>query len=153
MTVAAVITAGVLTLFGPNFTSAQATRVANEATSLANNVRDLYASQNSYTGVSIAALAQASAVPPTLKVSGNGASASVSDTWGGAVTLTAVPNGAQVQYSAVPSDICRRALVAGGGWIDIVVNNSDLGTGAPNLNQAYTACNNASGNTIAWTFQ
>jgi type II secretory pathway pseudopilin PulG len=155
LTVAALITAGVLTLFGPSFTSAQGTRLANEVASLANNVRDVYASENSYSNVSIAALAQASAVPPTLKISRSGATATVSDTWGGAVTLNPVGTGAsvQVQYGAVPSDICRRVLVSGGGWTDITVNNNDLGTGSPDLNQAYSACNNAAGNTIAWTFQ
>jgi len=155
LTVAAVVTAGVLALFTPSFTNAQAARLANEVTALANSVRDLYASQNSYASVSIGALAQAGAAPSTLKVSGSGSAATASNTWGGAVTLTSVSSGAQVQmqYASVPSDVCRRVLVSGGDWIDIKVNSSDVGTGSPNLNQAYTACNNASSNTIASTFR
>lgn len=155
LAVAAVVTAGVLAIFTPSFTNAQATRLANEATALANSVRDLYASQNSYVNVSIGALAQAGAVPSTLKVTGSGSAATATDTWGGAVTLAAVAaNNAQVQlqYASVPSDVCRRVLLSGGDWIDITVNNSDVGTGSPNLSQANTACN-ASSNTIAWTFR
>lgn len=155
LTVAAIVATGVLAVFGQSFTNAKATHLADEVASLANNVRDLYASQNSYSTASIAALASAGALPSTLAVSGSGSSATVSDSWGGAVTLNPLSGGAQVQvqYNAVPSDVCRRVLVSGGDWLDIKVNNSDLATGAPNLAQANNACANPLGNTIAWTFQ
>jgi type II secretory pathway pseudopilin PulG len=155
LTVAAVITAGVLSLFGSGFGSSETTRLAVEVTALANNVRDLYASQNTYASVSVAGLVQAKAVPPTLAVSGSGASATLSDIWGGAVTVGpyTTASQAEVQYAGVPQDICRRVLVAGGNWLDIVVNSTSLNTGAPDLSEANTACDNATGNTIEWVFQ
>jgi len=152
LTVAAVITTGVLALFGPSFSNAKAQSLASEVTSFANDIRDLYASQNSYSNVSIGTLVQAHAVPPTLKVNGSGASATLSNTWGGAVTLNPESQQVQLQYSNVPSDVCRRVLVSGGDWAGIEVNNESV-QNPPNLAQAYAACNNAAGNTISWAFQ
>lgn len=153
LTVAAMVTTGVITMFRPGFSNAQATRLMNEVTTLENNVRDLYASQNTYSSISVGSLIQGSAVPSTLKTSGSGGGATLSDTWGGAVTVAAVGNGAAVQYANVPSDVCQRALALGGDWSDIKVNGSDLATGAPTLAQVNNACNSASGNTIEWIFQ
>jgi len=155
LAVAATITFGVLSLFGSGFGSSEATRLTVEVTALANDVRDLYASQNTYASVSVAGLVQGNAVPPTLVVNGSGGSATLQDIWGGAVTVGPYnTTDAQVQYANVPADICRRVLVAGGGnWLDIIVDGKDLNTGAPNLAAANGACSEATGNTIEWVFQ
>lgn len=151
--VAAIVVSGVLGLFNSSFTSAAAIRLNGQITSIANNVRDLYSGQSSYAAITMGNLAAANVFPATLTVTGSGASVKVTNQWGGKVTVYYSNPSAGIKYEGVPTDICVHALGGGGNWSDVQVNNVDLATNAPSLQQAENACNAASGNQINWLFQ
>lgn len=150
--IAAIVILGAVSLLISAFGGAESNRLIEEVTSLRTSVRKLYMSQaNNYgTGALDVNLINANAVPGTLQV--NRAAGTITNAWGGAVSVTAGTaigaNGFSVTYNGVPDDVCTTAVAGSTGWTSIVVNNATLNPPFT-PNDARTNCN-ATNNAIAW---
>lgn len=152
--VAAIVMTGAIGLMHNSFRSATSERFVEESNALATNVRALYASPGSggYAALSMTDLYNSHAFPGTLQAQGAGGAVTVTNAWGGAVTVTLGANNIPVlTYANVPKEACIDALLAGGNWVSVAVNSVAQSTSGETAAQAVAACSGAS-NTMAWGF-
>lgn len=119
---------------------------------IVSNVRNLYANQPNYNGLTTAVAIQAGVFPSNM-VQGNTAV----NKWGGQVTLaqnTSNPNAFDLTYTNVPQDQCIQLVnnTQASNLVSVAVNGTTLN---PPLNpgQIANACNNPTNNTITWTIR
>ncbi|WP_180970744.1 type 4 pilus major pilin [Burkholderia sp. WAC0059] len=149
--VAAIVLLGALSLFNSSFTSASSDRLVQETNAIASNVRSLYSSPNTggYQALSMTDMVTEGVFPTSLVV--NSTNSTVSNEWGGTVTVALANGIPQLTYTNVPQSICIRALTSSTNWASITVNSSSLGT-TPTIAQAQSACSSLTSNTMAWGF-
>ena len=147
--IAAIVVIGAIALLNGAFSSASSNQTAEEVTAIQTGVKKLYMGQtNGYNGLNTAVAISAGVIPKTLVIST--ANNTVTDPWGGAVTITGTGAGAfPIQFVAVPKDVCINAVSAGGTWTAVSVNGTAQAVPVTPDN-AQAACANAA-NTIIWT--
>ncbi|KVO55482.1 type 4 pilus major pilin [Burkholderia stagnalis] len=113
--VAAIVIVGAIALLGSAFSSANTNRLAEELNAIQTGTKKLYMGQvNNYGDKSLNAnLIAAKVFPSTLPT---GANDTVSNSWGGTVTVTGAGQTFTVAYTNVPRDVCINTLTAGGNW-------------------------------------
>jgi len=154
LSVSGIVILGALALFGSSFKGAAAERLVDESNAVAANVRAAYQSAGTggYAALSMTDLYNAKAFPDTLQASVSGSTVTLTDTWGGAVTVTLDSSGLPVlTYGNVPKEVCIAALLGSNNWRSVTVNGTALASATPTAAQATTACA-SSANTIAWGF-
>jgi hypothetical protein len=154
LSVASIVILGALALFGSSFQSAASERLVQESNAVAANVRAAYLSAGTggYAKLSMTDLYDAKAFPATLQASLSGTSVTLTDAWGGAVTVTLDGNGLPVlTYRNVPKGVCIAALLSSNNWTSVTVNGTAQASTSPSAAQATAACTSAA-NTIAWGF-
>lgn len=145
--VAALVVLAAVSLLQNAFGSARGNQTIEEITGLRTNIRKMYAGQP-YTDASMLAnLITARAIPTTLPVSG----AAVSNTWGGAVTLTNTASTFTIKYTLVPEDVCMSVVSGATGWtqIDDGTGGSAITTFPATAGNAATLCKAST--TLAFT--
>jgi len=116
--VAAVVVLGAVSLLNGAFGSAKANQTSEELVSLRTAARKLYLGQ-SYPAQSLnASLIAAGAVPATL-VRSAAAADGLTNSWGGAVTVTGVGATFTITYAALPKDVCINVISGASGWTQI----------------------------------
>jgi type II secretory pathway pseudopilin PulG len=145
--IAAIVVAGAVALLTSSFGSANSGRAEQEVASIRVAVKRLYMGQSaSYgTGSLNGTLINAKAIPTSLGVNGT----NLSNVWNGAVTVTGATGTFLISYAEVPKDACISMVSAGGDWLTIGVNGTDLALPAT-PSAAETACN-AAANTVVFT--
>ncbi|KVW31991.1 type 4 pilus major pilin [Burkholderia ubonensis] len=145
--VAAIVIVGAIALLGSAFSSANTNRLAEELNAIQTGTKKLYMGQvNNYGNASLNAnLIAAKVFPGTLPAGNNN---TVSNAWGGSVTVTGSGQTFTVQYTNVPRDICINTLTAGGNW-----RSATIGNGAINypITPTVATANCVDNATITWT--
>ncbi|RQQ61031.1 type 4 pilus major pilin [Burkholderia stagnalis] len=147
--VAAIVIVGAIALLGSAFSSANTNRLAEELNAIQTGTKKLYMGQvNNYGSASLNAnLIAARVFPSTLPT---GANDTVSNTWGGNVTVTGAGQTFTVEYTNVPRDVCINTLTAGGNWRRVAFGQN--GQGIPYPVAPDTARTNCTDNaTVTWT--
>jgi hypothetical protein len=147
LAVAAIVIVGAIAMLGSALTSANSNRVAEELSTIKIGTEKLFMGQvNGYGTASLnPVLIAAGVFPATLSTSGG----TVTDEWGGTVTVTGTGSAFTVAYTKVPVDVCVSALTAGGTWASVAVGS---GTALPypvSPTTASQSCTDAA--TITWT--
>ncbi|KUZ68451.1 type 4 pilus major pilin [Burkholderia ubonensis] len=121
--VAAIVIVGAIALLGSAFSSANTNRLAEELNAIQTGTKKLYMGQvNNYGNASLNAnLIAAKVFPGTLPAGNNN---TVSNAWGGNVTVTGSGQTFTVQYTNVPRDICINTLTAGGNWRSVAIGGN-----------------------------
>ena len=150
--IAAVVIIGALSLFGSGLSGADTNKSMEEMTGIRSGTKSLFAGQSGYgtSGTVLnSTLISAKVIPGTMSVSG----ANITNSWGGAVSITSTGTGFSISTAAVPSDICIKLVSAAGGsgWTGISVNGTAMTLPTTSAAGA-TACNTAT-NTILYTAQ
>jgi len=154
LAVAAIVILGAVALFGVSFTGAKSARLTDETNAIAANVRALYSSPGAggYAALSMTDLYHSGAFPTSLQATVSGADVTLTNMWGGAVSIAPGANSLPVlTYGNVPKAVCIDTLLSSGNWLSVTVNNTALPTTSPTVAQATAACTGSS-NTIAWGF-
>jgi Tfp pilus assembly protein PilV len=149
--IAAIVVIGAIALLRTAFGSANANTMLEQLSSMQTAARKLYmTTQGNYgTGALNGPIIAAGAVPQGMSV--NTTNSTISNAWGGAVSLTGATTDFTISYASVPQDVCVDALTGTTtGFTQVVVNTgSALPTPVSPAN-ATAACN-ATSNTIVWT--
>jgi hypothetical protein len=133
--IAALVILGAVSLLASAFGNAQANRATEETISLRTAVRKLFSGQTFPAGTSIAeTMITAKAVPGTLTVA---APSTITNSWGGAVTIIGTGATFNLTYNNVPQDVCVNMLAGASGW------NSAGGNGTTVTNMPVTAADAA----------
>lgn len=155
--IAAIVLVGAISLFSNAFQGARSNQLNEEVGALESAIRKVYSqgaglSTNLKGGV--AGLVAAGVMPATLTVNGTGTTATVTDEWGGDVTVSwdSTTSAAQIAFNNVPESVCIAAVTAGGDWSQVTTDSSsDALTYPVSTQTATTACGKSS-NTITWEF-
>lgn len=153
--VAAIVMLGALSLFGNSFTTASSSRLVQETNAIATGVKALYSSPGTggYANLTMADLYNAQVFPSTLQATNSGGNVTVTNQWGGAVTVTVGANSLPVlTYKNVPQSVCISTLVASNNWLSITVNTVAQASATLNVTQATAACSSSTSNTMVWGF-
>jgi len=143
--IAAIVILGAVSLLSSAFSSAQSNQTIEDLTALRTAVRKLYSGQ-SYAAALAPTLIAAKAVPNTLTV--NTTNNTISNSWGGAVTLTGSGSSFTIQYTNVPQDVCINTVSGASGWTQIDRSGSNAVTTFPVTAAAASAVCSSSTNTI-----
>ena len=147
--IAGAILVGSLSLLNIAFSSTGTNRTTEELSAIVNGTKGLFMGQNSYgTGSLNTSLATAKVFPSTLSISG----ATVTNAWGGPVTVTGATTQYTITYTLVPADVCMKAISTNGsaGFVSVAVNAGTATTPPITPSAAAAACDAAT-NTIVWT--
>lgn len=135
---------------GMSFVSSDVNRTNGELLTVHSNTRSMYSTQPNYGTANInAPLIAASAFPATLKTDvGTG---TVTNNWGGSVTVVGATANFVLTYGSVPDEICAKLLpsLATSVWQTITVNGT--AAAATPAGAAAACTGGGSGNTIALT--
>ncbi|WGG49427.1 type 4 pilus major pilin [Rugamonas sp. DEMB1] len=148
--IAAIVILGAVSLLGSAFGNARSNQASEEVVSLRTAVKKLYSGQT-YPATIVSTLIAARAVPGSLVVDTD--KKTVTNSWGGAVTVTAGPNGGSfvIGYPAVPQDVCINLVTGANGWTRIDNDGKTPITVFPvNAEAALGVCNDAAGNKLAF---
>lgn len=151
--VAAVVILSAVSLLGSAFSNAQSNQTAQDLVSIRTAVKKLYTNGDYGTSGDITALlATAGALPSTLKnTSGSNGSASVTNAWGGAVTVTGNGGTFAIKYANVPRDVCMNTVSGATGWTSVAgTAGSAVSTMPVSPSNAGTVCS-ADANDITFT--
>jgi len=156
--IAAIILIGAIALFTNAFQGARSNQLTEEVTAIENGARKIYATgaglSTNVTSGGIGGLVSAGVIPTSLTVSV--ANGTVTDEWGGAVTLkmdTDNASAAQISFENVPQPVCIAALTAGGDWSGVSTSvSTSLQTVPLTAAAATTACTSSDGVTVNWDF-
>jgi hypothetical protein len=146
--IAAIVVIGAIALLSGAFSSASSNQTAEQVTAIQTGIKKLYMGQaNGYAGLNTAVAISAGVIPTTLHI--DTANNTVTDSWGGAVTITGAGAGSfTIEFDSIPSDVCVNAISAGGTWTAVSVGGT-----AQNVpvtpDAAQKAC--AASNNIIWT--
>lgn len=146
--IAAIVIMGAVSLLSSAFSSAQSNRGSGEIVSLRTAVKKLYAGQ-AYPAVMLPTLVKARVIPNALVV--DVANNTVTNAWGGAVTVAGGAAGFVIGYTKVPQDVCINMVSGASGWtqIDRAGQNAIVAFPAT-INDATATCV-AGDNTINFT--
>ena len=146
--IAAVVVLGAVSLLNGAFGSAKSNQTSEELVALRTSVRKLYLGQ-SYPAESLnGTLISAGAVPATL-VRGAAAN-SLTNGWGGAVTVTGVGATFTITYAALPKDVCMNVVSGASGWTSIGAGQNAITVFPATAANATTQCG-ADANNITFT--
>ncbi|CDG82341.1 type 4 pilus major pilin [Janthinobacterium agaricidamnosum] len=121
--IAALVILGAVSLLNGAFSSAQSNRSAEELISVRTAVKKLYMASGYGTGSLNAQLVTARVLPNGLTQNG----ATITNSFGGPVTITGATSNFTVAYGQVPQDVCISTVTGASGWSTI----SSTGGGAP----------------------
>lgn len=142
--IAALVILGAVSLLTGAFASAQSNRGMEEISAIRTNVKKLYMGQaNSYgTSDITVALNSASVFPTTLAF--NKTASTMTNTWGGDVTVTGVNNNEfMIEYTNVPTDACINMISGATGWVSIAQKGGSPAPSNPvSPSDAATVCAN-----------
>lgn len=152
--IAAIVVIGAIALLRTAFGSANANTMLEQLSSMQTAARKLYmTTQGNYgTGALDGPIIAAGAVPQGMAV--NTTNSTISNAWGGAVTLTGATTTFTISYASVPQDVCVDSLTGTTtGFTQVAVNNAAAIPTPVSPAAATAACNvtTAAGNTIVWT--
>lgn len=152
--IAAIVILGAVSLLTGAFGSAQNNRATEEIVSLRTAAKKLYAGQV-YPAAMNASMIAARAVPGSLAV--DTATAGITHSWGGAVTLvgnnSAAANTFVITYAGVPQDACVNIVSGAVGWTQISIGGAggtQIAAFPATADAARTGCSAAT-NDIAFT--
>jgi hypothetical protein len=148
--IAALVLIGAVALLNTAFSSSNSNQLNQELSSIQTATRKLFMTTQGDFGTAdiTAGLIGAGGFPQTLTT--NASAGTVTNVWGGAVTVTGVNADFTVQYTAVPKDVCINTLTATtSGWQSVTVGGTAV-TLPATPTAANTACATTS-NTIVWT--
>jgi hypothetical protein len=155
--IAALVILGAVSLLGAAFSSAQSNRAIEEIVSIRTAVRKLYTGQvNAYGMADITQTLSNSGIFPTTLTPNAGPPFTMTNTWGGATTVSGTPlsNGATftITYNAVPRDACISMISGATGWTRIAdgVDANPITVFPATLGNANTLCA-AAANVVAFT--
>jgi len=152
--IAAMVVIGAIALLRTAFGSANANTTLEQLSSIQTAARKLYmTTQGNYgTAVLDGPIIAAGAVPQGMSV--NTGNATITNAWGGAVTLQGGTTSFTISYAKVPQDVCVDALTGTTtGFTQVTVNAAAAIPTPVAPEAAMTACSvtTAAGNTIVWT--
>ena len=149
--IAAIVVIGAIALLRTAFGSANANTMLEQLSSMQTAARKLYmTTQGNYgTGVLNGPIIAAGAVPQGMSVSTQ--NSTITNAWGGAVTLTGATTDFTISYASVPQDVCVDALTGTTTGFTQVAVNTGAAAATPISPAAATAACNATSNTITWT--
>ncbi len=151
--VAAIVVLGAVSLLTNAFSSAQTNRAAEEIISIRTAVKKLYMGQAaSYgTGDFTASLITARVFPSTLAVNGTGASATITNSWNGEVTVTGNTSTFTLTYDNVPRDACINLVSGASGWTRINQGTNEITAFPATPANAADVCSDDDDNAISFT--
>jgi hypothetical protein len=117
--IAAIVVLGAVSLLTGAFSSAKSNQSMEESVALRTAVRKLYIGQTFPVGNMIPDLVAANAIPNTIPRSGTGDATTLSNNWGGAITVVGTANNFTITYNLVPQDVCISMLSGANGWTSI----------------------------------
>ncbi len=146
--ISAIVIVGAIALLGSAFSSANTNRLAEELNAIQTGTKKLYMGQvNNYGDADLNAnLIAARVFPSTLPTGNNN---TVSNAWGGNVTVTGAGRTFTVQYTNVPRDVCINTLTAGGNWQTVAIGGNAPINYPVSPTNATANCADAA--TIVWT--
>jgi hypothetical protein len=143
--IAALVILGAVSLLASAFGNAQANRATEETISLRTAVRKLFSGQTYPAGNAITqTMVTARAVPGTLTV--NAANNTITNSWGGAVTMVGTGAAFDLTYNNVPQDVCVNMLAGASGWNSVAGNGTVVATTPVTAAQASQICSQANNN-------
>lgn len=146
--IAALVLIGAVALLNTAFSSANSNQLNQELSSIQTATRRLFMTTQGNFGTTdiTTGLIGAGGFPQTLTVG----TSTVTNVWGGAVTVTGNNADFTVEYTAVPRDVCVSSLTATtAGWAAVTVGGTSV-TLPATPGAAAGACA-ATPNTIIWT--
>ncbi|HEX7682872.1 MAG TPA: type 4 pilus major pilin [Trinickia sp.] len=149
--IAAIVVIGAIALLRTAFGSANANTMLEQLSSMQTAARKLYmTTQGNYGAVSLdGPIIAAGAVPQGMAV--NTANATITNAWGGTVTLTGANTTFTISYENVPKDVCVDALTGTTtGFTQVAVDAAAAVSTPVSPSDAASACKNDT-NTIVWT--
>ena len=149
--IAAVVVLGAVSLLNGAFGSAKSNQTSEEVVALRTAVRKLYMGQAFPVESLTPSLLVANAVPATLARGATGGA--LSNSWGGAVTVTGTANGFTITYNAIPQDVCVNLISGASGWTSIAQGQTSLTTFPATVANATSLCSVAggAGNNVVFT--
>ncbi|MCA8106615.1 type 4 pilus major pilin [Burkholderia sp. BCCIQ04A] len=122
--IAAIVVIGAIALLRGAFGSASSNQTAEQVTAIQTGVKKLYMGQtNGYNGLTTTVAIAAGIIPTTLVI--DTAANTVTDAWGGAVTVAGTGTGTfTITFDAVPTDVCINAASAGGTWTAVSIGDT-----------------------------
>lgn len=146
--IAGIVIAGAVSLFLSTMSGTKNQQFMKDVMGLRVGVQGLLASQGTYGAVSLnSALISAKKVPATLPVSGT----TISNQWGGTITVTGAGTSFTVTSSAMPKDACMESMTGAAGWLTVNANGAGDRTPPVAATQADTDCSSASANSLVLT--
>lgn len=145
--VAAVVVLGAVSLLNGAFGSAKSNQTSEEVVSLRTAVRKLYLGQTYGSESMNGSLVAASVVPSTLTHTG---ADTISNSWGGAVTVTGATSKFTIKYAGLPKDVCMNVVSGASGWTMIKQGESKVETFPATAANAKTLCTEDA-NTVEFT--
>lgn len=149
--IAAIVVLGAVSLLTGAFGSAKSNQMTEEVVAIRTAVRKLYMGQSYPTGSLVQSLLIANAIPNTLS---RPTATTLSDSWGGAVTVVGTATGFTITYNSVPQDVCINAISGANGWTQIDRGGSNAITVFPaTVANATALCTvtTAAGNAVTFT--
>jgi hypothetical protein len=143
--IAAIVVLGAVSLLTGAFSSAKSNQSTEETVALRTAVRKLYIGQTFPVGNMVGDLALANALPNTIPRSGTGAATTLTNNWGGAITIVGTANNFAITYNNVPQDVCVSMLSGANGWTTIT-GATEINTFPVTVAQATGTC--AAGNNV-----
>lgn len=143
--IAALVILGAVSLLASAFGNAQANRATEETISLRTAVRKLFSGQTYPAGGAIVStMITARAVPSTLNV--NAGANTITNSWGGAVTIVGAGASFDLTYSNVPQDVCVNMLSGASGWNAVAGNGTRIDATPITAANASAICSQANNN-------
>lgn len=150
--IAAMVVIGAIALLRTAFGSANANTMLEQLSSMQTAARKLYmTTQGNYGTTTLdGPVIAAGAVPQGMSV--NTGTSTITNAWGGAVTLAGATTNFTITYASVPQDVCVDALTGTTtGFTQVAVNGAAAVPTPVSPSAATTACSNATANSIVWT--
>lgn len=148
--VAAVVVLGAVSLLGTAFTGAQSGQTAQDLVSLRTAVKKLYNGGNYGTSEMTALLSAANVLPSSLKLGGTAQAPTVTNSWGGTVTITGANTSFSIAYPGMPKDACLNIVAGATGWSSIGNGSTSVSASPATPADANTLCAAAT-NTITFS--
>lgn len=136
--IAAVVVLGAVSLLTSAFGSAKSNQSTEEVVAIRTAVHKLYLGQTYPASSLVSTMMSAKAMPATLTP---GAANTVTNSWGGAVTVLGATTTFKVTYASVPKDVCVGMVSGASGWSQIDQDGANVISDFPaTAAQAATLC-------------
>ena len=147
--IAAIVVIGAVALLNGAFNSASTNELSEQVTAIQTGVKKLYMGQSGgYADLSNTVLVSAGVLPATVMAAGDG---TVTNNWGGAVTVAGTATSFTIQYASVPASVCVNAVTGGGSWTSISVGGKTETALPISPGTATADCGSSGAVTIIWT--